>query len=598
MGERQKRMDMGSITPAGRGAILVSALLFGFLIFQLGDIYGFLIFPDEFAYWSYAAWAAGYDWSDITSLGAYFSYGYSLILTPVFMLCGDAVTAYRVAVSLNCLLLLASYALLVSTVRRLLPDRNMPVPLFAAFAILVPWNLFYAQMTMTESLLVFLYIAAGSLMSRYLESGRLRTLFLLMLTLLYSYTVHMRTVGILLSALLLLSVHILFRGERRWHLAVAVGTALLLFALSQLLKDRAFATVYRGIDPVLAADNDYSGQFTKLRVILTAEGLRDLAVTAFGGILYLGLATFGLFYWGIYGLLRSAAGFLREFRAVRRRTAAVPEETARIVRGEMACYLLLTVAAQVAVASVHLTGCGEVDDYTYGRFSEMIVPFVMVVGLAVLWRVRARRALAVTAVLAAVHAAGLALVARQIAHTGTERFMGYFMVGISYLYREQDYTVERFYAGVWLLCELLTLGVCTLVLLCRSCAGRRRLLALFAAVELALAVRADSLYLTSFKKAAFRDTRVADKVTELCENGGQAVYMDHGGLEFADILQFMARDVDIRVMECPEEPEHCGGAVSERDVLVFAFDDGYAEKWVKFYSYKDTYGHFTILYNN
>lgn len=83
------------------GWMTVIVILFCFWLFGIDSTYGFSIFPDEFAYWSYAAQAAGYDWSDIMSLSSYFSYGYGYVLFPVFVLCKDAVTAYRVAVGLN-----------------------------------------------------------------------------------------------------------------------------------------------------------------------------------------------------------------------------------------------------------------------------------------------------------------------------------------------------------------------------------------------------------------------------------------------------------------------------------------------------------------
>ena len=67
--------------------------------------YGFYFPADEFCYWSYAAGLAGYDWSDIASLGSYYSYGYSLILLPVFLIFKDGVIAYRAAMVVNIALL-------------------------------------------------------------------------------------------------------------------------------------------------------------------------------------------------------------------------------------------------------------------------------------------------------------------------------------------------------------------------------------------------------------------------------------------------------------------------------------------------------------
>lgn len=583
------------------GLAVVLLFIFCFGALKMGSIYGFLIFPDEFAYWAHAAYAAGYDWSDILSLGSYFSYGYGVILLPIFLLCKDAVLAYRIAVGLNYVFLIAAYVLLTCTLRKMIPDKKMPVPLFAAITIMVPWNLFYAQMTMTETLLVCLNITVGYLLFCYLDNNRLSTLILLMLTLMYMYTVHMRTVGILLSAVIVLAMHIALRGEKKGHLLVIIGIAVPLLLAATYMKDYTIAHAYGGIDPTLAADNDYSGQLVKLRYICTKEGFYDLAVTALGGILYLGLATFGMFYWGIYALLRETLQLIRICRDKCLKPEKMSGEKADAreqARAEMALYVLLTVVIQIMIASIYLLQRGEVDDYTYGRYSEVIVPFVMAVRFAALWKARKRTALAVTGALAMAHAVVVLLVTRQIVYTGSEQYLGYFMVGISYLYKETTYTVGRFYAGAWVLCEFLTLFVVALTFLCRRRRGRQYLVVLLAVLELALAVHADNLYLVPFKNAAFRDIRVVDRIVSAGGRDRKVFYMDDGRQAYIGILQFMARDMDIQVMERKEEPEDYGQRITGEDILVFAFDDPYAWEWTEKYSHEDTYGHFTILYND
>ena len=74
--------------------------------------------------------------------------------------------------------------------------------------------------------------------------------------------------------------------------------------------------------------------------------------------------------------------------------------------------------------------------------------------------------------------------------------------------------------------------------------------------------------------------------------------MDDGRRAYIGILQFMDRDVDIRVMKRKEEPEDYGEEITAEDILVFAFDDPHAGAWAEKYTHEDTYGHFTILYND
>ena len=563
------------------------AILFAFWAFGIGSTYGFSIFPDEFAYWSYAARLAGYDWSDVTALAPYYSYGYSLILIPIFVFCKDAVTAYRIAVSINFLCLFLAMVALAGTMKRMMPDKKMPIVLFSALTVLLPCNLFYTQMTLTEVFLVALYIAAGSVLYRYLENNRLSTLLLLMLILIYLYTVHMRTVGVLLAAMIVVTIHIFLRGDKRWHVLAALGAALALFAAADFLKQQAFVYVYGGINQELVAANDYSGQMEKIRSVLSLEGFYDLLISLAGKVLYLGLATWGLFYWGIYGMVRQAFALLRN---IKKHVSAKPQQF-------FAVFVLLTVAAQIVIGTIYLLTLGEIGDYTYGRYSEMVIPFVMVWGFAVLWKERARFVWTATGGLALLQGLTTFLVVRQIIVTGADNFQGYFLVGISYLYNEADFQVDSFYAAAYLFCELLTVLVTAMALFCRSRKKRQYLLTAFAVVELVLAMRADIIYLEPFKKAAFRDSRMVDKMQTMQEEGRRIIYMDQVFPPYVGILQFMGRDLDIQVMGHREAVADYEGDITDEDILIFAFDDAFLEEWEDKYAQKDVYGHFALLYD-
>lgn len=577
--------------------IVTAAVLLCFYGFGIGSIYGFSIFPDEFAYWAYAAGMNGYDWSDITSLGSYYSYGYSLVLFPVFIFCKNAVTAYRAAVGLNFLFLFLAFVCLARTMKKVIADERIPVVLFSGIAILFPGNLFYTQMTMTEVLLLSLYVTAGSILFYYLENNRLSVLILLMLTLLYIYIVHMRAVGILASGLIVLLLHILMGGGKKSHIPVIIIMTIITLLAGNTMKDRLLYSMYGGIHQELAMGNDYSGQIEKIRYIFTKAGIYDFLIGILGKVLYLGLATYGLFYWGMYAVIKQIAEMLRNMKK-----RIVPG-----VRQQFAVFILLSVMAQILIAAVYLLTLGEIDDYTYGRYSELIIPFVMVLGFSVLWKMRAKRILFATGIIAAVQMVVVVLTVRQITETGTDIFYGYFMVGISYLYRGEGFEVHRFYADAWLAGELLTLFVAVVILVGRSRQTRKNALIVLMVLELVLAMRVENIYLEPFKKAAFRDSRLADKIIEL-QNGGlsgenaeaadrNVIYMDGNVRAYIGILQFMARDTDIQVMGRREAVSDYNGDITGKDILVFAFDDIFWQEWRELYAYVDIYGHFAILYN-
>lgn len=67
---------------------------------------------DEFSYISMGAYFAGYDWSSLTSIwSAYYSYGYSILLAPFFLIFDNYQYVYYAAMILNWIFLLGSFLL-------------------------------------------------------------------------------------------------------------------------------------------------------------------------------------------------------------------------------------------------------------------------------------------------------------------------------------------------------------------------------------------------------------------------------------------------------------------------------------------------------
>ncbi len=92
--------------------LLFVVLIFSIYQYSVHRLYGFSVYPDEFGYWASAAQWIGYDWSDVASLGYYYSFGYSLLLAPILMLFHDSIKAYRAAVFVNMILQCISVGML------------------------------------------------------------------------------------------------------------------------------------------------------------------------------------------------------------------------------------------------------------------------------------------------------------------------------------------------------------------------------------------------------------------------------------------------------------------------------------------------------
>lgn len=85
-----------------RGILSCLALLvFIINIRHLGSIEFFTVLDDEFGYWGNAAYLAGLDWSGVISEIPYYSYGYSLLLVPLFFIFDNPIHMYKAAIILN-----------------------------------------------------------------------------------------------------------------------------------------------------------------------------------------------------------------------------------------------------------------------------------------------------------------------------------------------------------------------------------------------------------------------------------------------------------------------------------------------------------------
>lgn len=78
----------------------------------IGKLFGPIRFPDEFGYWSHGARLLGYGWNEVSGIHPYYSFGYGMLMAPLLKWCSNPVVLYRIAVSINFILIVWCYVLL------------------------------------------------------------------------------------------------------------------------------------------------------------------------------------------------------------------------------------------------------------------------------------------------------------------------------------------------------------------------------------------------------------------------------------------------------------------------------------------------------
>lgn len=549
--------------------ILFVLLMFCIACHCISKSYGFYFPADEFGYWSYAARLAGYDWSDITSLSSYYSYGYSIILFPVFLVFKDAVIAYRVA-------LLVNFALLAACFFVLQKMENGISPFSAAVAVFYPTWLFYAGTTFAEILLVTMYIVICLLLLTYLRTEKKRFLMMLLAAMLYMYFVHMRAIGVLASGVIVLFVHSLRGGGKRVkYMLLLLAGAVCIFAAGLFVKQYWTGMVYGDMANGLKNANDYAGQFEKIAYIFSKEGFRNLVISISGKFLYLGLASFGIAYFGIAYAVRS----LKE-------------------KKYFPLFVLLSTLAAVMISAIYTIRPGRVDALAYGRYQEYVMPILLIMGIRALCgqNTSIKKTACGIAVMLVMEAAMTWLVTVSLRENGQTGFFGNTICGISWLYDYENFEPVSFYWRAYAAGAVLTVAACMGIWWIGRRTGREIFLMVLVMVQIVIGIRLSSMYVDAARLWCFKDTFVAQKIQDLDPGSSRAVYYSTGGEDYGNIgiLQFMMRDTRINIVRGNFDPDSQG----ETDLLLIDYRSDQTQVLETRYDSCFENGHFILYYND
>ena len=564
-------------------SLFVVILLLCFCGYNISRSYGFVLFPDEFGYWAYASMLTGYDWSDIVSLGSYYSYGYSLILFPIFVLCKNAVIAYRMAIAVNFILLGVCFFIWKKLIEKLFEHIGEKRKTFyAAIAVFYPSWLFYGRITLAEIVIVTLYAAICLLLYDYLEYNRMSTLIILVLALVYIHFVHMRTIAVLIACVITLVIYYAMKKNRIKQCITFLGLIAIIFLLGYGLKEWITGNIYAASDSVNV--NDYAGQKGKIAYIFTEEGVRNLIVSVAGKVLYLGIASFGLAYFGMWNVVKKVIEGVKAWK-----------EKKELTTDKWFClFVLLATAGAVMVNAIYTIHPGRVDALTYGRYHEYIMPILIVLGLIEI----SENSKVYCKLVAFLTAEGVmtALVTWSLVTYGQTNIHGYMMVGMSYLHQQNNFEPIHFFWQTFGIGAVLTCIVTLVLVWIKRHKGMEICLILLVALEMLLAVHAGKLYIDDSSLGAYRDTKIVQRIERLQEEQDREIYYLLTDKDYAliSILQFMMQDEDIHIISKEEMKTQ---KLQEEDLLVSDYRNPLSEILQEQYDSFMVNGHFVLFYN-
>ena len=150
--------------------ILLSAILLCLYLWNLSKYNQPAVLSDEYGYWSIAALFSGYNWSGLITSMSYYSFGYSLLLTPFVNFISNMVTAYQLAVLLNAIFGFLSFLLLNQLLQTLDKKKHNLWIVFASFAAMCyPCVQVYTKVAWSETLILTLYLLLSYLVLRQIK---------------------------------------------------------------------------------------------------------------------------------------------------------------------------------------------------------------------------------------------------------------------------------------------------------------------------------------------------------------------------------------------------------------------------------------------
>ena len=519
--------------------VFVAVLLLIFSIYQLGikQICGFTFYPDEFGYWASAAKMMGWDWSEIASLGSYYSFGYSAFLFPVLYFAPNSAVAYQAAVFVNMLFMCLGYVLLCVISEKLLG--SMPRTfryLSSGAAVLYPAWIFYMQTTMTEALLLSLFVLIVYLFITFVERLRVLTGVLLVAVLAYFYIVHMRTVGTILACVLTLILWGISNPRSRKHVLLILGLIAIASVGAFYIKELVQQSVYVTASAEELAVNDYAGKLGNIKYIFTPEGFGSLISHLAGKVVYLGVSSLGLVYWAFAWTIGQIVGLVKKIRN--------RQENATIEW--FAVFLLLASLAQIAISSIFYISGRNLDLYMNGRYIEFLVPMLVIVGLYHLYT--SNRRWYKTICFSVVHIGLTLLTAITIWNEETQHIRSYFQVGINWMLRDNVVDTRLHLIKIACVGVVFLLFVVFLMWFIKKREIFIWAFPLFMLIEMGIALVTSVQYTYYINGQNYRERVLVDIVKEKCTPDAEIYYLDDGSAQWIDFIQMQLREQSIQVV--------------------------------------------------
>lgn len=341
------------------------------IIIIVGTIYSSgnegLWIEDEFGYVGAAAYAAGYNWSQLYSPLGYYGFGYGLFLIPAFFLLSSFRQIMIYASVINTIFLALSFLLAARLIRRLFPEKKADICYISAMvAGLYINNIAMTQMLWSESLNLLLYWCILNIMYHIFDRGYVRDYILASVLCCFSIMVHMRNAVVVLPCVGILFIHFLKRKKDIRKVLLFGAIALLGATVFFALKNYYQVNLYNISNGQQA--NDVESQIKGMLNLFDWKYIAFFIKNFWAKLFYVLTSTVGLSGIGSVAFIYFLYKFMKQKR--------VYSYSLTMMMGLGFGIFIFAFFMTVYVASIPYRG----DIVFYGRYYEPYIGFVLVLG--------------------------------------------------------------------------------------------------------------------------------------------------------------------------------------------------------------------------
>ena len=216
---------------------IVVLLLFIVHVWGFWDYDGIVVLMDEFGYWEHAASMAGYDWTGVMTGAPWYSWGYSLLLLPLFWLCEKMSTMYHIAILMNGCMMVGVYFIVKDLAKKIYNDLTPEINILVAVSVCL-YSPYVAQskVAWAETSICFVFWLLVWCMAKCIEKDSIAWCMLTSVMAGIVYIFHNRMIVVVI-ALLLVAFVMKVCGKVKWQTVIAlVIPVVALYFLNDVVK--------------------------------------------------------------------------------------------------------------------------------------------------------------------------------------------------------------------------------------------------------------------------------------------------------------------------------------------------------------------------